>query len=154
MHAYTFFFIVERKKEEKKRQSSHLWWFLSCQHFVVWSHWQGDMMPYFTLWISEDSWNRCVKGVLLHCSLLWSYYAYLLCYIDFVWFVKMYRTLSIVEKCLMPTDFSRFSLDQSLYDVASFPSCSSLLSSGVKWDESHYGSISWPVWFCDCAMHN
>lgn len=75
------FFIVERKRR-KKRQSSHLWWFLSCQHFV-WSHWQGDMMPYFTLWISEDSWNRCVKGVLLHCSLLWSYYAYLLCYIDF-----------------------------------------------------------------------
>lgn len=59
MHADTLFFIHWKEK----RQSSRLWWFLSCQHFVVWSHWQGDTMPYFTLWDSEDSWNRCVRGL-------------------------------------------------------------------------------------------
>lgn len=94
------------------------------------------------------------KGFLIHYRLLWSYYAYLLCYIDFVWFVNMYRTQYSQEKKKkkkMPTSwFPRVSLDQSLYDVAAFGFCSSLLLSGLRRDEPRDpSSVPQPVWFCD-----
>lgn len=53
------------------------WRFLGCRHFVVRRHWRRDgeknktkqkTMPYFTLWISGDSWSSCPRGFLLRCS--------------------------------------------------------------------------------------
>lgn len=128
MHAYTLFFIVERKKK-KKRQSGHLW-FLSCQHFVVWRHWRGDMMPYFHTVDLGGLLESMCKGFLLHHRLLWSYYTYLLCYIHFVWFVKMYRTLSVVKK----SDANWFTFSCQLRPIT-VSCCISLLIAAFLWCE-------------------
>lgn len=104
------------KKEKKKGQSSHLWWFLSCQHFGVWRLWQGDKMPYLTLWISEDSWNRCVRG-----------FGFTAVYCDLIMLLTLmlHRLLFGLWRCTGLTVVKKIwcqlicvILDQSLYHVA------------------------------------
>lgn len=118
MHALTLFVIVGRKK----RQPSDVW-VPSCQHFVVWRHWQGDLMPYFTLWISE--------GFLLHCSFWWLYYANLSCYIDPVWFRYGHDSWSGLIWCRLVSFLVSF--DQSLYDVAAILSL--MFTAAFLWRE-------------------
>lgn len=140
MHAYTLFFIVGRKEKKAVQPSVMISLAVSTLFF---EDTDREIRCLTSLWISEDSQNQYLWGFCFTTVWSWSYYASILCYIDFGWFVKMYRTLSIVQN-LMPIDFfSRVSLDQSLYHVAAFNhvNISSLLSSGVKWDKSHYTSI-------------
>lgn len=141
MHAYTYFF--HRWKEGRKAVQA------ICDDFLAVS----------TLLFEDTDRELCLTS---HCGSLRTpginvegvsaslqFVVILFCLslvLHRLWFV-MYRTQSPVED-LMPTEFSCVSLDQSLYDVGAFPSRSSLLPSGVKWDETHHASsISWPAWF-------
>lgn len=129
MHAYTLFCIVEGIEKRQSGPSGDE--FLSCQHFVVWSHWQGDAMPYFTLWISEDSEPRSA-WFLPRRGPSGSYY---LCVADFnLWGWSSERTDLLVSASTNHCMMSVFLLWGGLIMLSL--------------------SFSWPLWFCDCAMHN
>lgn len=74
-------------------------------------------------------------GFLLHYRLLWSYYAYLLCYIDFVWFVNMYRTL-----CSQKSDANWLTSSFQLRPIT-VSCCICLLIAAFLWCEMGWVSL-------------